>query len=66
MENLTDRQVELILSLLVTYCFVARYFDFVNYKIFKFYGREYIILDEDYNKVCEIIDYIKGAKNNES
>lgn len=63
MENLTDRQVELILSLLSTYHCVARDFVFYNHKIFQFYGREYKILDKDYNKVCEIIDYIKGVKN---
>lgn len=60
--NLTERQVELILSLLATYSYVARDFIFIDFKEIHFYGRTYKILAENYDIVCEIIDYIKGVK----
>ena len=58
--NLTDRQVELIENLLMTYehnadlCRICKFFWFNN--------KAYSIRKKDYDKVCEIIDYIKGVK----
>lgn len=59
--NLTERQIELILSLLFTYSYVARVSNVIDFKKIHFYGRTYKILVEDYDKVCEIIDCIKGV-----
>lgn len=66
--NLTDRQVELIEDLLITYnayrrWFIEKYGD-EEWEVvdFVFGNKTYKILELDYNKVCEIIDYIKGVK----
>lgn len=67
--NLTDRQVELIGDLLITYDNYGKYFNEDNWdeeigvKEFIFNNKVFQILEPDYNKVCEIIDYIKGVKN---
>lgn len=66
--NLTDRQVELIEDLLVTYnayrnCFIEEYGDEgIGVVDFVFNNKTYTILETDYKEVCEIIDYIKGVK----
>lgn len=64
--NLTDRQVELISDLLETY-YHNIFWDNVNVYIkckeFWFNNKVYSIREEDYDIVCEIIDYIKGVKN---
>lgn len=62
MENLTDRQVELIEDLLKTYEFRYKHSRETSYICFHFNGEFYTISAMDYNKVCEIIDYIKGVK----
>ena len=67
--NLTDRQVELIGDLLITYENYGKYVneDYYDKEIravkFIFNNKVFQILEPDYNKVCEIIDYIKGVKN---
>lgn len=63
MENLTDRQVGLIKYLLETYEFCYKHSRETSYICFHFNGNFYTIYAMDYNKVCEIIDYIKGVKN---
>ena len=66
MENLTDRQVELIKDLLAVYGTFCKYYE-------RKYGKQgektiifncivYIVLEVQYDIVCEIIDYIKGVK----
>ena len=67
--NLTDRQVELIEDLLITYTsyrkwLIEKYGD-EEWEVvdFVFNNKTYIILEFDYKKVCEIIDYIKGVKS---
>lgn len=66
--NLTDRQVDLIEDLLITYnayrkCFIEEYGDEeIGVNEFVFNNKTYTILETDYKKVCEIIDYIKGVK----
>lgn len=62
MEKLTDRQVELIKDLLETYEFCYKHSRETGYICFHFNGKIYTISAMDYNKVCEIIDYIKGVK----
>ena len=63
--NLTDRQVELIEDLLETY-YHNIYWDNVyvciKCKDFWFNNTLYSIREKDYDKVCEIIDCIKGVK----
>lgn len=67
--NLTNRQKELIEDLLSTYQFYCRESEYVmkeDKTDFNFNGKVYMICDTDYKEVCEIIDYIKGVKNNEN
>ena len=59
--NLTDRQKELIEFLLKKSC--KDYHSDVD-KIIIFNGKEYKFYPQHYKIVCEIIDYIKGVKNN--
>lgn len=63
--NLTDRQVKLIEDLLNTYRRKIYYGTGAEPKdsmYFVFDNKVYHILKSDYDKVCEIIDYIKGVK----
>lgn len=66
--NLTERQVELIKDLLITYSDYGKYFneEYCDKEIeiveFIFNDNVYQILEPDYNNVCEIVDYIKGVK----
>lgn len=67
MENLTERQVELIEDLLMTYEKFAKFAIFAGIhkseiKKFVFNAKDYYIWKKDYKRVCEIIDYIKGVK----
>ena len=57
--NLTDRQVKKIEFVLGYKC-MKEYS--VNHKIIIFNGKEYMFYPDDYKKVCEIIDCIKGVK----
>ena len=65
--NLTDRQVELIRDLLISYeayrkCFINENgYEICDDVDFVFNGISYSILEPDYDNVCEIIDYIKGV-----
>lgn len=67
MEILIDRQVELIKDLLATYEGYRTYYEHEygkhERKTILFDGVVYKVLEVDYKKVCEIIDYIKGVKN---
>lgn len=63
MENLTDRQNELIISLLRVYHSRAFHWVMEEQKEFIWNNITYNILIDDYDNVCEIIDYIKGVKN---
>lgn len=65
MENLTKRQNELIISLLRVYHSRAFHWVKEKQKEFIWNNRTYNILIEDYEDVCEIIDYIKGVKHDE-
>lgn len=67
--NLTNRQEQLIIDLLETYEGYRIHFekDWGKHetKDFIFEDVVYGILEIDYYKVCEIIDYIKGVKKDE-
>lgn len=63
--NLTERQIELIEDLLKTYTRkiyygVGKLPEETMYFVFD--NKVYHICKVDYDKVCEIIDYIKGVK----
>lgn len=66
--NLTERQVELIGDLLITYENFGKYYnedncdEEIGVEEFIFNNKVFQILETDYDKVCEIIDYIKGVK----
>lgn len=64
MENLTERQVELIKDLLWTYSKLVKLLKFEKSetKQFIFNDFTYRIWKESYKQICEIIDYIKGVK----
>lgn len=65
MNNLTDRQVELIEKLIIAFCAKAIYgggTDIKECTEIWFNNREFLIKKVDYHPICEIIDYIKGVK----
>ena len=66
MENLTNRQVELIKELLATYGGFCTYYEHEygkqGKKTILFDCIVYKVLEDDYNKICEIIDCIKGER----